>query len=63
METGGIAVITVMGLSHEMTNVKMGGFDHRREQQSSGKKGGARHSKLCVMHCIRPVMAKKKHFH
>ncbi len=50
METGGIAVITVMGLSHEMTNVKMGGFDHRREQQSSGKKGGARHSKLCVMH-------------
>jgi hypothetical protein len=38
-------------------------LDHRREQQICGKKGrGGRYSKLCVMHCIRPVMHGKKPF-
>jgi hypothetical protein len=50
METGGIAVIIVKGLSHEMTNVKTCELDHRREQQScdGGGEGGGGASQNCV---------------
>ncbi len=49
METGVIAVIILKGLSHEITNVKMGEYDHRREQQSCDGGGGGRSAiQICV---------------
>jgi hypothetical protein len=63
METGDIAVIIVKGLSHEMTNVKTGELDHRREQQSCDGGGGGGASFKTVCHALHSTCHGKKHFH